>query len=215
MKIIRIIVIAAIAAIASDQTLAQAPAVGQLLVSNTSLRDPNFAETVMLILFHNDEIGSAGVMINRPTWVNPGEAFPEDDGLQNFTGELYLGGPVAPTDIWTVFESDGAIPEEVQAQPLGESIWFNPGTRILESVDFSLPDAPRVRIYAGRAEWGPGQLEREIDRDSWRVVPFDANYVFSEDPSTLWQRMPRMTGSTSASVRDADERRRQPELSGR
>lgn len=215
MKLIHAMVIATLAATASGQAFAQTPAVGQLLVSNTSLRDPNFAESVMLILFHNDEIGSAGVMINRPTWVNPGEAFPEDDGLQNYGGDLYLGGPVAPTDIWTVFESDDSIPEGVQAQPLGESIWFNPGTQILGSIDFSLPDAPRVRIYAGRAEWGPGQLEREIDRGSWRVVPFDRSYVFSEDPSSLWQRMPRITGSTSASVGDAEERGGQPAVSGR
>ena len=42
-----------------------------------------------------------------------------------------------------------------------------------------------LRIFAGYAGWGAGQLEREIEEGSWYVVPGIARDVFRADTSTL------------------------------
>ena len=43
-----------------------APETGRLLVATTDLVDPNFAQSVVLLLDH-DEDGTLGVILNRPT----------------------------------------------------------------------------------------------------------------------------------------------------
>ena len=44
----------------------------------------------------------------------------------------------------------------------------------------------RGRVYAGYSGWGPGQLEAEMEVDSWIVeAPLPAE-LFPGDPSTLW-----------------------------
>ncbi|MCB0907856.1 MAG: YqgE/AlgH family protein, partial [Nocardioidaceae bacterium] len=44
-----------------------------------------------------------------------------------------------------------------------------------------------LRIFAGYAGWGAGQLQGEIEEGSWYVVPGDSLDVFRVDPSDLWR----------------------------
>jgi len=175
----------------------QTAAAGRLLVASPGIDDPNFSETVLLILLHQDG-GSAAVFLNRPTWVDPSEAFPEIDALAGYDGALYLGGPVGPTEFLTLFEADGPAPDS--ALPLGEGIFFSPNPALLGQLDFTAPDGPRVRVYAGHAEWGPGQLAAEIAAERWRVLRAGPEHVFAEDPSTLWESLLVSRDGVSASI---------------
>jgi putative transcriptional regulator len=47
----------------------------------------------------------------------------------------------------------------------------------------------RFRLYAGFAAWVPGQLESEIGRDAWHVLPADEALLFREDMSGLWEEL--------------------------
>jgi len=49
----------------------------------------------------------------------------------------------------------------------------------------------RLRIFAGYAGWGAGQLEAELAEGSWYLVPALGEDVFAEDTSDLWQRVIR------------------------
>jgi putative transcriptional regulator len=48
-----------------------------------------------------------------------------------------------------------------------------------------LPDV--VFVVANYSGWGPGQLEGEIERDSWRTLPARAEYVFWSGEDDLWE----------------------------
>ena len=51
-----------------------------------------------------------------------------------------------------------------------------------------LPDREEpFRVYAGYAGWAPGQLEMEVDRGDWHIVPGTGELVFSERLSELWR----------------------------
>jgi putative transcriptional regulator len=52
----------------------------------------------------------------------------------------------------------------------------------------------RARLFAGYAGWGPGQLEAELDEDSWIVEQASAQDVFTEDPEALWSSVVRRKG---------------------
>ena len=45
------------------------------------------------------------------------------------------------------------------------------------------------RVYAGFAGWSPGQLEQEMTRGGWLILPGDAAMVFDEAPDELWQEL--------------------------
>ena len=52
----------------------------------------------------------------------------------------------------------------------------------------------RARVFAGHAGWGPGQLEGELEEESWIVEPPRREEIFSEDPEALWAAVLRRKG---------------------
>jgi putative transcriptional regulator len=152
---------------------------------------------VLLILIHQDG-GSIAVFLNRPTWVEPAAAFPEIEPLAGYEGPLYLGGPVGVAELLTLFESDGAAPERALA--LGDGIFLSPDPELLRELDLGAVDGPNVRIYAGHAEWGPGQLASEVAVGRWRVLRAEPGHVFTDDPSNLWENLLLAPDGVSAAV---------------
>ena len=71
---------------------------GQLLLAAPSLRDPNFARTVVLVGVHNEE-GAMGVVLNRPSTVTVREAVPQLEPAVDELDLVYVGGPVQPTSV--------------------------------------------------------------------------------------------------------------------
>jgi putative transcriptional regulator len=49
--------------------------------------------------------------------------------------------------------------------------------------------ASSFRVYLGLCGWGAGQLESEIRRGLWRVMPGSADVLFDATPGTLWARL--------------------------
>jgi putative transcriptional regulator len=185
-------------ATASTGAWSQTLAIGRVLVANPAMDDPTFQESVMMIVFHDANIGTAGIFLNRPTWVDPAEAFPDIDGLSGYDGPLYLGGPAAPTELWTLLELDNTPLEGIQR--LAGPIHVSLDPAVLSAIDFAAQGSPRVRVYAGRAEWGPGQLADEIADGDWRLVSARPEDVFADDPESLWQRMPLVSDGVTASL---------------
>ncbi len=147
---------------------------GALLVAAPHLLDPNFFRSVVLILEHNEE-GAVGVIINRPSTSGLGDELPDWDSLMAEPGVVFVGGPVQP---------GSAV--GLAAGVDGSSL---PGVGI---VDLSVPPgeltAP-VRIYAGYAGWGPGQLEAELIEGGWLVVEAEAGDVFATEPGAVWSNV--------------------------
>ena len=48
-----------------------------------------------------------------------------------------------------------------------------------------------MRVFAGYAGWGVGQLDGEVDEGSWYVVTSEAADAFRDDPSGLWRDVMR------------------------
>jgi putative transcriptional regulator len=162
---------------AAAQTLA--PATGRIIVSTPGIEDAEFAETVVLIL-HHDEDGTLGVFLNRPTWVDPGGAFPGTDALQAYPGKMYLGGPVAPTQLLLLLESTGAPPEN--SNPIADGIYLSTDLALLGGAD----GIGTLRLYAGHTAWAPGQLDAEIGAGDWRVLTPRAGQILTAKPLELW-----------------------------
>jgi putative transcriptional regulator len=51
-----------------------------------------------------------------------------------------------------------------------------------------------VRIFAGHAGWGPGQLESELEEDSWIIERAQRGDVFTAASDSLWSDVLRRKG---------------------
>lgn len=162
---------------------ALAPATGTLLVATEELRDPRFSETVILLLHYGPD-GAIGVAINRPTWVEAADAFPGMPFLDDYTGHVYFGGPVAPANLVTLVR----LPDigELQFEPIVDDVYLGADPDFLNQVVDAANPEQALHLYAGHASWEGGQLEREIAAGSWRVVPASAELVFATEPLDLW-----------------------------
>lgn len=161
-----------------------APAPGLLLVAAPTLLDPNFVDTVVLLL-EADADGAVGVVLNRPTPVPVEEVLPAWGEVVAEPEVLFQGGPVS---------TDGAL-----AVALLDDAAAVPGTGFRRVagrfglVDLDTPmDAvagrlAALRIFAGYSGWGAGQLEDEIAEGAWYVVPSEGGDLCREDATDLWR----------------------------
>jgi putative transcriptional regulator len=163
----------------SDET----PQPGMLLVATPQLVDPNFADTVVLLL-DVDEDGALGVVLNRPSPVSVSEVL---EGWSDVVAQpevLFQGGPVSTQGAlavgWLRDASDVPVGFREVSGELGVVDLDTP----VELIDGSLYG---MRIFAGYAGWGAQQLDGEIEEGSWYVVPGTPDDVFREDPARLWR----------------------------
>ncbi|MCZ7414505.1 MULTISPECIES: YqgE/AlgH family protein [unclassified Streptomyces] len=159
---------------------------GRLLVATPALTDPNFERAVVLLLDH-DADGSLGVVLNRPTPVDVGEILEPWAGLAGAPGVVFQGGPVSLDAALGVALIPGG------EGPLG---W----RRVHGAIGLVDLDAPPevlaaelgfLRIFAGYAGWGAGQLEQELEEGAWYVVDSEPGDVSSPDPEGLWRAVLR------------------------
>jgi putative transcriptional regulator len=158
---------------------------GQLLVSSPALLDPQFRRTVVLIAHHDDE-GAMGLVLTRPSDVAATEAVPSLGLVPGAGGAVYVGGPVQPEAFIVLAEFDDVTEA---AAPIFEGIGFVPVEAEPEELSIR-----RLRLFAGYAGWGAGQLEAELEEPSWIVVPALADDAFADDPDELWRTVLHRAG---------------------
>lgn len=159
---------------------------GRLLIAGANLWDPNFRRTVVLV-GHHDEDGAVGVVLNRPTETRVADAAPPLVPLVGADEPVFVGGPVQPQA--AVVVADFEQPEAARLIAFG-SIGFLPD----ESDPEVIGRIRAARVFAGYAGWGPGQLEAEVEEDSWIVEPAVAADVFTALPDQLWEDVLRRKG---------------------
>jgi putative transcriptional regulator len=155
------------------------PAKGRFLVA-TEIGGGIFAETVILLL-HYDESGAMGFVVNRPTGVQPDEVF--DDAVPAYQGALYWGGPVAMASVRALLLTDDP---PAGAHKIVGSVHEVTFDNAIEEVT-SNPDS--VRFYIGYSGWTASQLDHELARGVWHVLPASDEVVFASDPKQLWKRL--------------------------
>ncbi|CAA9390511.1 MAG: UPF0301 protein YqgE [uncultured Nocardioides sp.] len=167
-------------------------AAGMLLVATPALQDPNFADTVVLLLDVNDE-GALGVILNRPLSIPVGDVLEQWRDVVAEPDVLFRGGPVS---------TDGAIAVARLRDPDDAPVGWRAVTPALGVIDLDTPvelldgSLAGMRVFAGYAGWDAEQLREEIAEGSWYVVSGNAADAFRDDPEGLWRDvMRRQPGS--------------------
>ena len=155
---------------------------GNLLLAAPHELDPNFVDTVILVVEHSER-GVVGLILNRPREASR-RFFQEGRVAQPFPAKmkLYFGGPVTGPIM--------AIHTEASMAERGvlPGVYFSSNETTIRAL---VQQAKRpFKVFTGYAGWTPGQLKKEIELGVWRVVPGTAEAVFSNN-SQLWQNLYR------------------------
>jgi putative transcriptional regulator len=174
---------------------------GRLLVATPLLGDPNFRRTVILIVEDEPEEGTLGVVLNRPTEVQVGQVLESWTELVTGPTVVFRGGPVAPNSALALALARG------EDEPLG---WRSlDGSSLMSRIGLVDLEAPpellaggitSLRVFAGYAGWGPGQLRAEIEEGAWYVLAGEPADAFLSEPERLWGAVLRRQGGEFAIV---------------
>ncbi|MFN7613287.1 MAG: YqgE/AlgH family protein [Alphaproteobacteria bacterium] len=159
---------------------------GQLLVATPVIDAGCFQRAVVYVFSHSAE-GAMGVIINQPiervhfSSLIEGLKLPND--AQNQEIPVYFGGPVERNRGFIIHS---AMPqtESVSATPVGE-VAVTASSTILN--DILLGKGPaQAALVVGYTGWAPGQLEQEIEQNSWIAAPATAKLVFDTEDDLKW-----------------------------
>jgi putative transcriptional regulator len=174
--------------------MSQESLTGRLVVATASLLDPNFHLTAALILEHSEH-GALGVVLNRPSEMAVEKVLPDWREAVSEPRVVFHGGPVQPNTIIAVARSRVPVPSGWQQLC---------GTLGVVDLDADpalvMPDLDGLRLFAGYAGWGSGQLELEIASGAWFVIETAADDPFCHEPAELWRRVLRRQGGVFTTV---------------
>ena len=158
---------------------------GRFIVAAPALPDPNFRDAVVLMIEHDDEQGSLGLVINRPGPIAVG-VFGAGLGIQwqgNTDAPVHLGGPVQPMIGWLLH---GPVEDTEDSREILDGIFVSNSRETLEAV--ATCTTIKRRLFAGYAGWAPGQLTAELHSGVWFTSEADPSLVFERKPETVWRQ---------------------------
>jgi putative transcriptional regulator len=153
---------------------------GKLLIASPRLADPNFAHTVVLMIQHSEQ-GALGLVLNRPLQTTVREAcqasLSDPCEVEDF---LHQGGPCQGP---LMVLHGNELSKDSDVLP---GIYFTTERGKIESL-LRHPSS-HARYFVGYSGWGPGQLEAEMEVESWLIVPAESSLVF-ESKSNVWSKL--------------------------
>ncbi len=167
---------------------------GKFLVAANHLHDPNFSQTVVYLVAYSQR-GALGVVVNRPTNTQLASALPHLADQPHAEDVIYAGGPVGRTRMLLLVRS--------QTFPLGETLPITEEVSVTSSLDnltkLAAMTTAQFHVYAGHAGWSPLQLDSEVARGDWQVMPADPATLFDTDLKNVWSDL------SNKDTRDAAE----------
>jgi putative transcriptional regulator len=158
------------------------------LIARSSLGDPYFRHSVVLMLPISDPDLSViiGVIVNRPTRIRLRDLFPKNAQFKDDATPAYFGGPVDVTDVSMIFRS-ASVPK--RAIQLADGLCLTVDSGLIKKLLKNPAPNKAMRLFLGRAQWGPRQLHDEISRGAWYSIHANGSVVFNPDPERVWRTL--------------------------
>ena len=188
----------------------------QFLIAMPSLSDDYFNKTVTYICEHNDE-GAMGLIINMPVNITLHDLLKqieendqkesaaiknepelekssvpsEDLTLAHSLEQLVLsGGPISQNRGFVLHRTQTGWKSSLA---LSDDIMITTSKDILMAL--GTDKAPeQFMVTLGYAGWGPGQLEAELQNNSWLTIDADSDILFNTPIEQRWQKATEKLG---------------------
>ena len=171
--------------VSQSQLYAFAPDKGMLLIANEQLTDPRFRDRVILLIQHDTQ-GTAGLVVNRTSRLSLATVLPQGSKLAEEGMTLSYGGPVEPQTLLALVKVRNNPPEP--ADEIIKNIYVT-GLGVLDEWPDFADEVVDYRAFVGYTGWAVGQLDAEMQRGDWHVMPADEESVFAGEGVQLWERL--------------------------
>jgi putative transcriptional regulator len=166
-----------------------------ILVARPELQDELYRSTI-LVVTPLGEGRHVGFIVNRPTPITLGKAFPEDGPSQKVVDPVYIGGPYEPQAIFALVQRPDS--------PGGVSLELMPGLFVAvdaETVDRIIRSEPEhARFVAGMVAWDEGELRDEVERGAWYVLEPDPALALRKPTTGLWEELVRRSKTAAGAI---------------
>lgn len=171
-----------------------------LIIAMPGLMDPMFEKSVSYICQHTEK-GAMGLTINRPVDISFTEMLKQldiplkDHSLsRNFAQTpIYLGGPVDTGHGFVLHSNENQSTHWGQSLKINDDLSLSSSRDILHSI--ASGDGPdKFLIALGYAGWSEGQIEREMQENSWLNVPADNDLLFNTPYEQRWESAAKKLG---------------------
>ncbi|CAN5264565.1 hypothetical protein BH10PSE17_BH10PSE17_12980 [soil metagenome] len=155
-----------------------------ILVATDILIDPVYRHTVIVARPAGNGM-HVGVILNRPTESSLASLFPSHEPSKNVKENVFFGGPMAQLAVAAVTRSEPSQLDGV--------LEFKPDLFLVlqaKTIDSIIETAPNTaRYYMGNVIWRPGELDSELEKGLWHVMPASADLVFRKNTESLWSEL--------------------------
>ncbi len=152
------------------------------LITTPQSNESLFNKGIIYICEHNKD-GAMGVMINKP--IPDIEKVLSKFDLKNISPKpsVYLGGPVDLNKGFVIHQNDYETNGTIE---VSKKISLTSNLKIISDIlDGNGPD--NFRFVLGYSGWGPGQLENELKRGDWMILPADQKLIFNTPDNIMWK----------------------------
>src|SRR5690348_6874403 len=158
----------------------------EILIAREQVDDPFFRHSVVVMLPETESQMVVGLIINKPTRLTLGKLFPDSPQLKSRTDRAYFGGPVDVSTPSVAFRSEKEPDNTVR---LYGDVYLTFDSDQISSAFQNPKPGGGPRVFLGRAQWAPGQLENEIRMGGWYRIKAEGEMLFSPDPDNLWPKL--------------------------
>ncbi|CAN5163739.1 YqgE/AlgH family protein [soil metagenome] len=155
-----------------------------ILVATDILIDPVYNHTVIVVRPAGNGM-HVGVILNRPTGTSLASLFPSHEPSRNVKENVFFGGPMAQLAVAAVTRNEPS--------PLDGVLEFKPDLYLVlqaKTIDSIIETAPNTaRYYMGNVIWKPGELDSELEKGLWHVLPASSDLVFRKNTESLWSEL--------------------------
>jgi putative transcriptional regulator len=166
-----------------------------ILVAKPELQDELYRSTILVVAPLGED-RHVGFIVNRPTPITLGKAFPEDGPSQKVVDPVYIGGPYQSQAIFALVQRPDS--------PGGVSLELMPGLFVAvdgETVDRIIRSEPEhARFVAGMVAWDAGELRDEVERGAWYVLEPDAALALRKPTTGLWEELVRRSKTAANGI---------------
>ena len=166
-----------------------------VLVAKPGLADPNFRETVVLVA-RTENAETLGVILNRPSELKLADLWQGSAGTDGYKDRVFFGGPVLNRVLVALFRSP--TPPQAPAFEVLNHVYLSMHPGNLERL--LAQNAATYRLYAGFSGWAPRQLESEIEREGWYVVPAREDLLFRKETAGMWRELVEQAAGARAQL---------------
>jgi len=165
-----------------------APKQGHILISEPFLAGSYFNRSIILLASYSEK-GAVGFILNKKV------DYPVEDLFANFPdfdSEIHIGGPVGTDSIYFIHTLGDSIPGSINIK---ENLFWGGDFEALKlQIKLGLVNSQQVRFFLGYSGWDAGQLEEEINQNSWLVTDISQADLMTIDENVMWAQSVRSMG---------------------